>query len=320
MPLKEREILELAERVETLTNKMDELEYNKNVTKRMRNVILREFGKRVDEIKVEPFEVMLKKVQDKATETVKRDLGSELNKNFEALIVELMKDFEKELMKEQEKRDKENKTTIITFQKEMTEMKNILEKKVAIMEEDLFKKTTEVDGNMEELSKSIKEAMKNIKIKSNVLKEEIDAHSEKLKNIDYNSIELNKKVEKLSKDLGSVDLDKEIGYLNKRFSQDIAKITTDINSLKAFDRTLLEKDIATIWDEIEGIKANKHLEKERAKEELEQVKTKIGKPLITKKIVPKRIEEKVKADKKLGRIDDLEKLINEAFKIGKRGK
>lgn len=358
MALKEREILELAERVESLTNKMGELEYDKNVTKRMRNVILREFGKRVEDIKIEPFEVMLKRVQDKTVQTVKQDLAVELNKNFETVLVQLMKEFRSDFTREQDKRDKDNKQTITTFSREMTDMKNILEKKVALMEEEMFKKSTEMDSDMEGLSKSIKEAMKGIKIKVSALDEKLSGHTDRLKAMTDDSALLSKRIDKVNKDVHDQNPQKELNYLGKRLDSELSKIATDISSLRAFDKTIIEKDIAKIWDEIESVKSDTTVEAlrkaiedkdqelnsirsdlqstkdrmaktaeakdkqlEDLKAGLEDAKGRIAKasdlkPAI-KKLLPKLSPKK--DTKEASRMEDLEKLINDAFKIG-RGK
>ena len=329
MPIKQREILKLAERVESLTNQMDELEYEKNVTKRMRNVILREFGKRVEDLKVEPFEVMLKKVQDKAIEVLTKELGEELNKNIEVLIIELMKDFRKEFNEFQEEKDKENKGMIGDFRKEISEMNNILEKKVALMEEDLFKRTNEIDDNMEGLSKSVREVMKDLRIKVSAMKNEMDSHSDKLKKLEEESAKSGNKLEGLEKDVGAIDLEKEIGYLDRRFGQEIDSMKKEVKELRSFNKTLMDKDITKIWDKVDSIEKGTEVDSKKMKAEIAELKEfklkrKTAIPEVVTKIemLEKKVEkiEPKKVDKGLDRIDELERLVNEALKAGKGGK
>jgi len=285
----EKELMRLMKQVQAVTQKMDELEYDKNTSKRMRNVILREFGKKVEELKIDPFEVMLDKVEKKSTEEVRKSLSQELTNSFEYLIVELVKDFRKEFTKELNNSQKVNQKQIEKMEKDMNDLNSILEKKVAIMEEDMFKKVSELDDKNEEVKGNVKKLLKKIQARINTIDSNLSSEGNTIKEIKKElgqtsklSDKLDKRVASIEKDFVSLDVDKKIENsvkeINTEFQRIKKELKTDINSLKNAGRTLLEKDISHIWKEIEGLKkivSTDDLEKEvkqlrKEKEQLEK--------------------------------------------------
>jgi hypothetical protein len=137
---------------------MDELEYDKQHTLRIRNVVMRELGKRAADLKTEPFEVMLEKVRKSAEATLKKELSEELNVTCERIIIELISDFRNDFSKKVNEIDKENAKRTKKVEEDVQKTTEILEKKVAMAEDELLKQSRDLEKDFEKVRSGIRQS------------------------------------------------------------------------------------------------------------------------------------------------------------------
>lgn len=281
----EKDVLKLVDRVQTLTENMDELEYDKQHALRIRNVVMRELGKRAADLKTEPFEVMLEKVRKSAEATLKKELGEELNVTCERIIIELISDFRNDFSKKVNEMDKENAKRVKKVEEDVQKTTEILEKKVAMAEDELLKQSRDLEKEFEKVRSGMGGVVNEIKSKLQAQ----EASIEQLTTDKTMKTEISKLRTRVNKDLDALndkvkEFEKSIKSLDE-FRDEMKKSISEINQL--------QKDINTIRSGISKAPSTTDIKKLEAK--------------------VSKIETKPKHAVDLDRVEELERLVMKAL-------
>lgn len=343
--MKQSQITQLMDKVENLNSKLDQLEYDKVHTSRIKNVVMRELGKRAEVLQVDPYEVAMQKVQKRAEESVSNTLRGELKDFSEKVITSLISDFRREFQRELGGTTSKTEERWTQIQRDFEGFVKIMEKKLAMTDESLAARDSELKAKIEDsleymkgLLEKEKKAMAKAESRIKSIEDDRRVLDElsRLKETFENKVERDnarhERLERQITELSSRDIKKDL-------QDEFAKITNDIKKLESLSRRIdaldasvggvayqrdindrlsevnkkMESELSGLRKEVSSATKKTAVDIKSILRETGPVKSDIKElPYVVNKI--EKLEKKVDSFPDMDRVTALEKLVNDALK------